>query len=46
MRNAQNRIVNERAGEPATRTLVSRGSAGLADQLGGLLPMLSENKSF
>jgi hypothetical protein len=25
---------------------VSRGSAGLADQLGGLLPMLSENKSF
>lgn len=45
LRNAQNRIVNELGGEQATRTLVSRGNAGLADQLGGLLPMLSENKS-
>jgi hypothetical protein len=32
----------EIGGERATRTLVSRGSTGLADQSGCLLPMLSE----
>lgn len=34
--------IAEIGGERATRTLVSRGSTGVADQSGCLLPMLSE----